>query len=81
MESSKNVIKFFLGNINSENYKDNVNELNVYKEVGCNMSLKIHFLDSHLEDRQIRLLLLLPFLRGETRVNETRILQLMRDVS
>lgn len=40
----------FLGNKKSESYQDNVKELiSSYKHLGCNMSLKIHFLDSHLD--------------------------------
>jgi len=38
----------FLGNIKAENYKELVeNKLNAYQTMGCNMSLKIHFLHSH----------------------------------
>lgn len=40
----------FLGNKRSANYVDIVNEfLEAYGEMGCNMSLKIHFLHSHLD--------------------------------
>jgi hypothetical protein len=46
-----NVVKNFLGNHRAENYKDLINELLIsYKAMGCNMSLKIHILDSHLDD-------------------------------
>lgn len=46
----KAVVTNFLGNVKAENYKEIVSELlNAYKEMGCNMSLKIHFLDSHLD--------------------------------
>lgn len=46
----KNVCSNFLGNRKSENYKDLVEELiQSYKTLGCNMSLKLHFLHSHLE--------------------------------
>ena len=39
----------FLGNKRSANYIDAVNELlEAYGEMGCNMSIKIHFLHSHL---------------------------------
>ena len=38
--------KDFLGNHKAVNYQD---VLTLYKAVGCNMSLKIHFLDSHLD--------------------------------
>jgi hypothetical protein len=36
----------FLGNVKAENYED---LLNAYQTVGCNKSLKIHFLLSHLD--------------------------------
>ena len=40
----------FLGNQKSDNYVEIVdNLLDRYKELGCNMSLKIHFLHSHLD--------------------------------
>ena len=40
----------FLGNKKHQNYKAIVkNLLDKYKELGCNMSLKVHFLDSHLD--------------------------------
>ena len=40
----------FLGNVRAPNYKDLVNDmLGLFHEFGCNMSLKIHFLDSHLD--------------------------------
>ncbi|GBM20952.1 hypothetical protein AVEN_186582-1 [Araneus ventricosus] len=39
----------FLGNDKAENYKDLVEDmLALFQDIGCNMSLKIHFLDSHL---------------------------------
>ena len=39
----------FLGNKRSANYIDVVNEfLEAYGEMGCNISIKTHFLDSHL---------------------------------
>ena len=45
-----NVVQNFLGNYRADNYKDLINELlATYKTLGCNMSLKIHFLDSHLD--------------------------------
>lgn len=45
-----NLSKNFLGNRKAENYKDLVDELlSSYKALGCNMSLKIHFLHSHLD--------------------------------
>jgi hypothetical protein len=46
----KSVIRNFLGNNKAENFRYIVEEmLQSYKDMGCNMSLKIHFLDSHLD--------------------------------
>ncbi|UYV80508.1 hypothetical protein LAZ67_19000385 [Cordylochernes scorpioides] len=46
----QNVCKNFLGSVKVENYRDIVNDLLLsYKALGCNMSLKIHFLHSHLD--------------------------------
>jgi len=46
--SFKRICKDFLGNHKAMNYQDVVQDLlNSYKAVGCNMSLKIHFLKSH----------------------------------
>lgn len=46
----KKVCKQFLGRHRSEDYKDVVKEmLNAYKDMGCNMSLKVHFMHSHLD--------------------------------
>ncbi|UYV75034.1 hypothetical protein LAZ67_12002195 [Cordylochernes scorpioides] len=48
--SFRNVCKNFLGSVKVENYRDIVNDLLLsYKAHGCNMSLKIHFLHSHLD--------------------------------
>ncbi|UYV62751.1 hypothetical protein LAZ67_2001822 [Cordylochernes scorpioides] len=48
--SFRNVCKNFLGSVKVENYQDIVNDLLLfYKALGCNMSLKIHFLHSHLD--------------------------------
>ncbi|UYV80722.1 hypothetical protein LAZ67_19001537 [Cordylochernes scorpioides] len=48
--SFRNVRKNFLGSVRVENYRDIVNDLLLsYKALGCNMSLKIHFLHSHLD--------------------------------
>jgi hypothetical protein len=45
----KDVISKFLGNYRDQNYKNTVNHmLDKFKGLGCNMSLKVHFLDSHL---------------------------------
>jgi hypothetical protein len=43
------VIKIFLGNHKAENYHEIVSDLlTAYKPMGCNMSIKVHFLGSHL---------------------------------
>lgn len=48
-ESFKDICANFLGNQRGENYKDIVENLLLnYKNLKCNMSLKIHFLHSHL---------------------------------
>lgn len=40
----------FLGNVRTENYKELVEvTLSLYHKFGCKMSLKIHFLQSHLD--------------------------------
>jgi hypothetical protein len=39
----------FLVNIRAENYKDLIEDTSLYHKLGCNMSLKIHMLHSHLE--------------------------------
>jgi len=45
----KRICKDFLGNHKAANYQDVVQDLlTSYKAMGCNMSLKIHFLESHL---------------------------------
>jgi hypothetical protein len=49
-KSFKNVTTNFLGNHKAEHYRDMVADLvQSYKVPGCNMSLKVHFLDSHLD--------------------------------
>jgi hypothetical protein len=46
----KAVVRGFLGNNREPNYADLVEELlSAYKALGCNMSIKIHFLHSHLD--------------------------------
>ena len=46
----RDVAHNFLGNTKAPNYTDLVEHMiNSYKNMGCNMSLKIHFLDSHLD--------------------------------
>ena len=45
----ENVCSNFLGNTNSENYIAIIEEiLSSYRALGCNMSLKLHFLQCHL---------------------------------
>jgi hypothetical protein len=40
----------FLGNIRGEKYKELIEDmLSLYHKLGCNMSLKIHMLHSHLD--------------------------------
>jgi len=47
--SFKRICKDFLGNHKTANYQYIVQDLlTSYKAVGCNMNLKIHFLESHL---------------------------------
>ncbi|GBM61358.1 hypothetical protein AVEN_112241-1 [Araneus ventricosus] len=49
-ESFKLVIISFLGNEKDPNYKSIVEEMiKNFKILGCSMSLKVHFLDSHLD--------------------------------
>jgi hypothetical protein len=49
-DSFKSVVNGFLGNRRAQNYKELVNNLlQSYQKLGCNMSLKIHFLHSHLD--------------------------------
>ena len=46
----KEVVKKFLGNFKDPLYKEIVrNILDKFKLLGCNMSLKLHFLASHLD--------------------------------
>jgi len=48
--SFKRICKDFLGNHKAANYQDVVQDLlNSYRTMGCNVSLKIHFLESHLD--------------------------------
>ena len=48
--SFKRICKEFLGNHKTTNYEDVVQDLlTSYKAVGCKVSLKIHFLESHLD--------------------------------
>jgi len=44
------VVTGFLRNRRADNYEDLVEELlSPYQKLGCNMSVKIHFLISHLD--------------------------------
>lgn len=46
----KNVVNDFLGNHKHPDYKNIVATLlDKYQKLGCNMSIKLHFLDSHLD--------------------------------
>ena len=46
----KDVVKNFLGSHKDPKYSKFVSKmLNAYQQLGCNMSLKIHFLHSHLD--------------------------------
>jgi hypothetical protein len=48
--SFKRICKDFLGNHKATNYQDVVHDLlTSYKAMGCNMNLKIHFLESYLD--------------------------------
>ncbi|KAI6647494.1 Receptor-type tyrosine-protein phosphatase epsilon-like [Oopsacas minuta] len=48
--SFKWVCENFLGNKKSSNYREGVETLlNAYEKMGCHMSLKLHFLHSHLD--------------------------------
>lgn len=48
-EAFKNVVNNFLGNHRAENYVELVQDMmEAYKKMGCRMSLKMHFLHSHL---------------------------------
>ena len=52
-DSFKFVIKGFLGNRGAQNNENLVNNLlQSYQKLGCNMSIKIHFLHSHLDFSQ-----------------------------
>ena len=45
------IVKGFFGNKNAANYKDLVETLaNSFHALGCSMSIKVHFLKSHLSE-------------------------------
>ena len=49
-EGFTEVVTNFLGNTKSKNYRSLVKKLLVsYEKLGCNMSVKVHFLQSHLD--------------------------------
>jgi len=49
-ESFKAVVQGFLGNKRDENYREIINNLiDNYHTMGCRMSIKLHFLHSHLD--------------------------------
>ena len=49
-DSFKFVVKVFLGNRRAQNYEEHVNNLlQSYQKLGGNISLKIHYLHSHLD--------------------------------
>jgi hypothetical protein len=50
-QAFKNVMKSLLGNHMAENYHHELvsDLLTAYKAMRCNMSLKVHFSDSHLD--------------------------------
>jgi len=49
-DSFKFVVEVFLGYRRAQNYEELVNNLlQSYQKLGCNMSLNIHFLQSHLD--------------------------------
>jgi len=49
-QSFVKVVNNFLGNYRADNYTDLVeNMLKAYEKMGCRMSLKMHFLHSHLD--------------------------------
>ena len=44
------VVQNFLGNNKAENYKELVNRMLLnFRALRCNMSIKLHFLNSHLD--------------------------------
>ena len=43
-------VKNFLGNYKAENYGEIVNNMiNNFRDLGCNMSVKVHYFHSHLD--------------------------------
>jgi len=49
-DSFKFLVKVFLGNRRAQNYEELVKKLlQTYQKLGCNMSLKIHFLHLHFD--------------------------------
>ena len=76
--SFKFVIKGFLGNRRAQNYEDLVNNrLQSYQKLGCNMSLKIHFLHSHLDFSQRNVV---QWMMNMENVSNKTFLQWRRDI-
>lgn len=52
----KNLVKEFLGNTRAQSYTEIVQQLlESFEILDCNMSIKVHFLHSHLADFPIKL--------------------------
>ena len=52
----KDLVKNFLGNTRAKNYTEIVQKLlESYKTLGCNMSIKLHLLHSHLANFPVNL--------------------------
>ena len=47
--SFKNVVKQFLGNVKSPDWKEYSRMVDNFQKLKCSMSLKLHFMDSHVE--------------------------------
>ena len=55
-EAFVSVVRNFLGNTKSSNYKELVQELTrSFQVLGCNMSIKMHFLNSRLQSFLVNL--------------------------
>ena len=77
-DSFKFVVKGFLGNRRAQNYEDLVNNLlQSYQKLGCNMSLKINFLNSHLDFSQRNVV---QWMMNTENVSIKTFLQLRRDI-
>jgi len=77
-DSFKLVVKGFLGNRRTQNYEDLVNNLlQSYQKLDCNMSLKIHFLHSHLDFSQR---IVVQWMMNTEKVSIKTFLQWRRDI-